>query len=135
MAPRKHSAIYLFSATLAPAGARSASHGPVCPAAAAGVLAEARDAGRFPPRPPLSQFCDQVIRIEDHGFPPARPGLRLILGVDAGLTTTKAILLDRESDRPSRRFLDSQLSARPTPRNCRLTRTRFRRQMESECLL
>jgi predicted CoA-substrate-specific enzyme activase len=55
------------------------------------------DAGRFPARPPLNQYCDHVMRIEDHGFTPARPGMQLILGVDAGSTTTKAILLDRDS--------------------------------------
>jgi len=55
------------------------------------------DAGRFPARRPLSQFCDHVIRIEDRGFTPARPGIQVILGVDAGSTTTKAVLLDRDS--------------------------------------
>ena len=57
------------------------------------------DAGRFPSRPPLCPFCDHVIRIEDGGFAPARPGMEVILGVDAGSTTTKAILLDRDSGR------------------------------------
>ena len=57
------------------------------------------DAGRFPARPPLSQFCNQVIHIEDGGFAQASPGTEVILGVDAGSTTTKAILLDRNSGR------------------------------------
>ena len=55
------------------------------------------DASRFPARLPLSQFCDHVIRIGNHGFAPAIPGIQVILGVDAGSTTTKAILLDRDS--------------------------------------
>jgi predicted CoA-substrate-specific enzyme activase len=55
------------------------------------------DAGRFPARPPLRQFCDHVIPIEDRGFIAPRPGMQLILGVDAGSTTTKAILLDYDS--------------------------------------
>jgi predicted CoA-substrate-specific enzyme activase len=57
------------------------------------------DAGRFPKRPPLSQFADRVIRIQDPGTIPLRPGMHFILGVDAGSTTTKAILLDRDSGR------------------------------------
>ncbi|MBI4877511.1 MAG: hypothetical protein HY822_23015 [Acidobacteria bacterium] len=57
------------------------------------------DAGRFPTRPPLSGFSDRVTRIEDDGVTPPRPGLRAILGVDAGSTTTKAVLVDRDSGR------------------------------------
>ena len=57
------------------------------------------DAGRFPARPPLSPFCDQVVRIEDGGFALPTQGSEVILGVDAGSTTTKAILLERESGR------------------------------------
>jgi len=57
------------------------------------------DAGRLQRRRPLSQFTDQVIRIQDQGTVPLRPGMRFILGVDAGSTTTKAVLLDRDSGR------------------------------------
>ena len=57
------------------------------------------DAGRFPKRPPLNQFSDRVIRIQDPGSISPPPGMHFILGVDAGSTTTKAILLDRASGR------------------------------------
>ena len=57
------------------------------------------DAGRFPKRPPLSQFSDRVVRFQDPGMIPPPPGVHFILGVDAGSTTTKAILLDRDSGR------------------------------------
>jgi predicted CoA-substrate-specific enzyme activase len=57
------------------------------------------DAARFQRRPPLSRFADRVIRIEDPGTIPVRPGMHFILGVDAGSTTTKAVLLDRDSGR------------------------------------
>ena len=57
------------------------------------------DAGRFPKRQPLSRFAHRVIRIEDPGTVAPRPGMQFILGVDAGSTTTKAILLDRDSAR------------------------------------
>ena len=57
------------------------------------------DAGRFPKRQPLSRFSDHVIQIQDPGCIPPRPGMHFILGVDAGSTTTKAILLDRDSGR------------------------------------
>lgn len=57
------------------------------------------DAGRFPKRLPLSQFSDRVVQIQDPGAIPIRPGTHFILGVDAGSTTTKAILLDRDSNR------------------------------------
>ena len=56
-------------------------------------------AGRFPQRRPLSQFSDRVVRIQDPGKPAPRPSAHLILGVDAGSTTTKAVLLDRDSGR------------------------------------
>ncbi len=56
-------------------------------------------AGRFPQRLPLSRFSDRVVRIEDPGTIPPAPGMHFILGVDAGSTTTKAILLDRDSGR------------------------------------
>jgi predicted CoA-substrate-specific enzyme activase len=55
------------------------------------------DGSRFKSRPALSGFCDRVIRIEDRGTIPPSPGMRVILGVDAGSTTTKAILLDRDT--------------------------------------
>ena len=57
------------------------------------------DAGRFPKRQPLSQFSDRFVRIRDTGTNPRRPGVHFILGVDAGSTTTKAVLLDRDSGR------------------------------------
>jgi len=57
------------------------------------------DAGRFAKRQPLTRFLNRVIRIEDPGTIPPRPGMQVILGVDAGSTTTKAILLDRDSAR------------------------------------
>jgi predicted CoA-substrate-specific enzyme activase len=57
------------------------------------------DAGRFARRQPLSRFCHRVIRIEDPGTVAVRPGMHFILGVDAGSTTTKAILLERDSGR------------------------------------
>jgi predicted CoA-substrate-specific enzyme activase len=50
---------------------------------------------RFRRRPPLSRFCDRVSRIRDSGFLLAGPGSEFILGVDAGSTTTKAILWER----------------------------------------
>lgn len=62
-------------------------------------LKQAGTAG-FLRRPPLSRFSDHVIPIEDRGWIPATPGMPVILGVDAGSTTTKAVLLDRESGRP-----------------------------------
>jgi len=57
------------------------------------------DTGRFPKRQPLSQFSDRVVRIQDTGTTALLPGMHCILGVDAGSTTTKAILLDRDSGR------------------------------------
>ena len=50
--------------------------------------------GRFPVRPPLGNFSDRVVRIPDPGLVAPHPEMSLILGVDAGSTTTKAILLD-----------------------------------------
>ena len=57
------------------------------------------DSGQFPKREPLSRFSHRVTRIEDPGTVPLRPGMHFILGVDAGSTTTKAVLLDRDSGR------------------------------------
>jgi len=57
------------------------------------------DAGRFSKRRALSHFAGRVIRIRDSGSIPPQPGMHFILGVDAGSTTTKAILLDRASGR------------------------------------
>ena len=57
------------------------------------------DAGRFPKRQPLSRFSDRVIQIQGPGATPPHPGMQFILGVDAGSTTTKAILLDRDTGR------------------------------------
>jgi predicted CoA-substrate-specific enzyme activase len=60
---------------------------------------ELAGAHRFPTRLPLSRFTHQVTRIEDGGLAAPRPGIELILGLDAGSTTTKAVLLDRASGR------------------------------------
>ena len=57
------------------------------------------DITRFRTRRPLSEFGDRVIRVPDRGLIPPQPGMQCILGVDAGSTTTKAILLDRASGR------------------------------------
>jgi predicted CoA-substrate-specific enzyme activase len=57
------------------------------------------DAGRFPKRHPLSQFSDRVVRIQDSVATSPQPGTHCILGVDAGSTTTKAVLLERDSGR------------------------------------
>lgn len=57
------------------------------------------DGSRCDSRPALSRFADRVIRIEDRGTIPASPGMHVILGVDAGSTTTKAVLLDRDTGR------------------------------------
>jgi len=57
------------------------------------------DAARFPRRQPLGRFSHRVTRIADPGTIPPQPGMHFILGVDAGSTTTKAILLDRDSAR------------------------------------
>jgi activator of 2-hydroxyglutaryl-CoA dehydratase len=57
------------------------------------------DAGRFPRRPPLGRFSDRVTRLQDPAPIAPQPGMHFILGVDAGSTTTKAILLDRASGR------------------------------------
>lgn len=58
---------------------------------------KASDGSRFESRPALSRFGDRVIRIKDRGTIPPRPGMRVILGVDAGSTTTKAVLVDRDT--------------------------------------
>ena len=57
------------------------------------------DAGRFARRPPLGQFLGRVTRVADPGVIAPKAGMHFILGVDAGSTTTKAILLDRDSSR------------------------------------
>ena len=57
------------------------------------------DAGRFPRRRALSEFCDRVKHIPDPGPVLFRPDMQFILGLDAGSTTTKAVLLDRDSGR------------------------------------
>jgi predicted CoA-substrate-specific enzyme activase len=54
------------------------------------------EAGRFPARPALRLFSEHVRRVQDRGLLPAHPVMHLILGVDAGSTTTKAVLLDRD---------------------------------------
>jgi len=57
------------------------------------------DGSRFESRPALSAFLDRVIRIADRDTIPPSPGMGVILGVDAGSTTTKAVLLDRDTGR------------------------------------
>jgi predicted CoA-substrate-specific enzyme activase len=57
------------------------------------------DAARFPRRFALSRFSDRVIHIQEPQGSLPRSGMDFILGVDAGSTTTKAILLDRASGR------------------------------------
>ncbi|MBZ5624450.1 MAG: acyl-CoA dehydratase activase, partial [Acidobacteriia bacterium] len=57
------------------------------------------DPGRFQKRRPLLQFSDRVTQVQDPGMIRPRPGMQFILGVDAGSTTTKAVLLDRDSGR------------------------------------
>ena len=57
------------------------------------------DATRFSRRAPLARYTDSVVRIPDPGPIALRPGMEFLLGVDAGSTTTKAILLDRASGR------------------------------------
>jgi len=55
---------------------------------------------RFEIRPPLNQFEAKVKRLTGKGFLKVQPGMELILGVDAGSTTTKAVVLDRKSKQP-----------------------------------
>jgi predicted CoA-substrate-specific enzyme activase len=62
-----------------------------------------KEAGTFSERKPLRQFSNHVVYIEDRGMAPPRPGMQFILGVDAGSTTTKAILLERDSGRTAAR--------------------------------
>jgi activator of 2-hydroxyglutaryl-CoA dehydratase len=70
------------------------------------VLANPKDwlrqarAARFEVRPPLNQFEASVKRLTRDDFLKPQPGMELILGVDAGSTTTKAVLLDRKSKHP-----------------------------------
>lgn len=54
----------------------------------------------FEVRPSLSQFADKVRRMPDQGFATPQQGMELILGVDAGSTTTKAVLFDRKTGQP-----------------------------------
>ena len=64
------------------------------------------DDARFPRRLPLSRFSGRVIHLREPEWSPPRSGMDLILGVDAGSTTTKAILLDRASGRvAAKRYL------------------------------
>lgn len=57
------------------------------------------DAAAFTRRRPLSESCRRVVQVPDPGLIPPEPGMHFILGVDAGSTTTKAVLLDRASGR------------------------------------
>jgi predicted CoA-substrate-specific enzyme activase len=54
---------------------------------------------RFRTRRPLSEFSAGVTRIPEPDPMALEPGMDFLLGVDAGSTTTKAILLDRASGR------------------------------------
>lgn len=60
------------------------------------VPADGRD---FETLPPLSLFVGRVTRHEPEPPLPPQPGMRVLLGVDAGSTTTKAALLHLESGR------------------------------------
>lgn len=53
----------------------------------------------FETLPPLSQFLDQVTRISSGDRLPPWPGIKGLLGIDAGSTTTKAALLEMKSGR------------------------------------
>jgi predicted CoA-substrate-specific enzyme activase len=79
--------------------AAAASKDGSCPLPDLDSWVKAADAGRLAKRRPLSQFSGRVLTIEDPGTIAPRPGMQFILGVDAGSTTTKAILLDRGSSR------------------------------------
>ncbi len=57
-------------------------------------------APRFTTRPPLGSFADRVKRMPETGFARPQPGAELILSVDAGSTTTKAVLLERTKMQP-----------------------------------
>jgi predicted CoA-substrate-specific enzyme activase len=60
----------------------------------------------LPRRLPLKRFLSSVIHIQEPEWTLPRTGMDCILGVDAGSTTTKAILLDRASGRvAARRYL------------------------------
>ena len=53
----------------------------------------------FEVMPPLAAFVGQVRRLAPDAPLPPYPGMRVLLGVDAGSTTTKAAVLERESGR------------------------------------
>ena len=55
---------------------------------------------RFEVRSPLASFSRRVKRMAENGFADPRPGMEVILGIDAGSTTTKAILFDMGSRQP-----------------------------------
>jgi predicted CoA-substrate-specific enzyme activase len=50
--------------------------------------------------PPLKDFIGRVRRISENHHAAFEPGMKFVLGVDAGSTTTKAILLDYKSRQP-----------------------------------
>lgn len=54
----------------------------------------------FSTRPPLKQYQLRVKHIAGDGFTLPTEGVNLILGVDSGSTTTKAILFDRHNLKP-----------------------------------
>ena len=55
---------------------------------------------RLARRPPLGPASARVTRMQERTFARPAPGMEVILGVDAGSTTTKAILFDLRSRRP-----------------------------------
>jgi len=59
-----------------------------------------REGHSYSTRVPLTAYAGQVDRMSGAAWAPLVPGMDVILGVDAGSTTTKAVLLDRESHRP-----------------------------------
>ncbi|HTP30468.1 MAG TPA: acyl-CoA dehydratase activase [Anaeromyxobacteraceae bacterium] len=78
----------------------------------AAAVAREKGAGPCPPRdrwlrenpplrrsfqPPLAAFAPRVTRVVPPAVAPSSEGAHLVLGVDAGSTTTKAVLLERES--------------------------------------
>jgi predicted CoA-substrate-specific enzyme activase len=71
------------------------------------TLPTGQEAGpTFPRRLPLSRFLGSVNQMQEREWSVPRMGMDCILGVDAGSTTTKAILLDRASGRvAARRYL------------------------------
>jgi len=64
-----------------------------------GTWVKPADFASFRRRRPLSEFLGLVSYIPNPGLIPPEPEMQFILGVDAGSTTTKAILMDQASGR------------------------------------